>query len=227
MRRIVANDILCFPPALPFLEGVFAGAASIWEKYLEYSHDSSGQNLAIISNQALEGIFRILDLIRNMADNKISWNTPNWEQTTDNHAYRAVTKYERNQVIQVYFTPGINRLGLHWQNFNPYGSTVNTSQFFVDIRLDSSGISPEGMVQLAVDFSIRQANLRTSRQKSKAFCTKPVVELTDLIFGENCHHLRIAKGLDPECQRLIAGTMGLLNVSFLQKTTAEIPRRKK
>jgi len=130
------------------------------------------------------------------------------------------------EIIGAYFTPGRERFALIWQNWNPHSRSLPNSQIAAEIRLDPSQLIFGNQGKLTVDLSVRQLAVEEKNDPRHPYSIRGSVELTDFVFGSNCHHLLLAEGNYEECQALIRATMSFLNLDQLIKTTAEIPWRK-
>lgn len=203
MPRKYGGPPVSFPPALPFLEAAFDTTRLAFSQYERYQTKWAWQTG--------EALCHLLNLIKKMAENKIKWKNAHWQRLPNGcHVYTDY-QYSRDQIREIYYTPGINRFGICWHSVNPYGPKVNRERIFAEMRVESED-PLRGKTDVRVNFSVRQY----SREEGTA-------ELTDFVFGSNCHHVRLVRGWPPACQKLLKQWIGFLHVSHIVKESVEVP----
>ena len=226
-RQLEAGkDQIIFSPALPFLEGSLSFASLAFDRYQSARlADPPNLKKAEISLQTAEGMCQVLQLLQQMGKGKIKWRRPAWQQTTDGFKIFKGSINSRNDIKEVYYTPGRNRFAVRYLTGNPRAPNPPSSIFAIEIRLDpeaEKGCLEDG--KLEIDFSVKQISLKqSSRSKQARYHYSGAVELTDFVFGPRVHHLLLGQGNYLGCVSLVHQTMAFLNVPYLIKDTTQIP----
>lgn len=176
--------------------------------------------LAVLSQHAGIGLANILLLLQKMGEGKVRWKSSRWEKSTDGFQVFQDTIFTPNEIYSVYFTPGRDRLSIAWHSPNPHAPTSSSEEITIcEIRLESS---PHRST-LDLDIHVRVG--RSTQNDPSVYSKADFVDLFDLIYGPNKHHIQIATGAYTDRLKWILEFMRRLNIEHIYKTTKDIPTK--